>query len=157
MIGQQRIRKQFAVTLKKVGLEFLFFLLFCSLLLCSCVGISDWEYELPNNYSIIRFNTSTIAIYCEDSPVLDSYVTSFAYNERFVCARRLVLDDNRTYFYDDIVEMDFNQAVYCIVDTQTHNVYDLLDENEFETLCKELMIENLNAWTNTTPKPKGAK
>ena len=95
MIGQQRIRKQFAVTLKKVGLEFLFFLLFCSLLLCSCVGISDWKYELPNNYSIIRFNTSTIEIYCEDSPVLDRYVTCFAYNERFICARRLVLDDNR--------------------------------------------------------------
>lgn len=120
------------------------------------MGTSDWEYKLPNNYSIFRPNSSTIAIYCDNSLVIDSYVTCFTYNERFICARRLVLDD-KDYFYDDIIKMDFNQAVYCIIDTKTHSVYDLLDENEFELLCDELVIENLCTWINTSSNPNNAK
>ena len=160
ILGKQHTNKRFALILKKVVLISSLFLFCFSFFLCSCVGLSDWEYELPNNYSVIRSNASTIDIYNNNvlgGPALRSYITRFAYNERFVCARRLVLDDDKQYFFKDIEKMDFDQAVYCIIDTQTYDVYDLLSENEFNLLCTELGIENLCDWIDTVPKPKGAK
>lgn len=160
IFGQRHKNKQFTLTLRNVVLIFCLFCCCFNLFLCSCVGMSDWEYELPNNYSVTRLNASTINIYNDNAlggPVIDNYVTRFAYNERFVCARRLVLDDDKRYFSKDIMAMDFEQAVYCIIDTQTHDVYDLLNKDEFDLLCKELEIENLCDWIDTYPKPKGAK
>ena len=147
---------EFAIA-KRLVVGTVIILFIFSVFLYSCVGPSDWTYELPNDYKIFRLNTVDICIYNNNSIVVEEYITCFAYNERFICARRLVLDDDKQYFHDDIMALDFDQAVYCIVDTQTNDVYDLLTKENYEYLCTELKIENLCEWINTSPKPDGAR
>ncbi|MBQ7788039.1 MAG: DUF3997 domain-containing protein [Clostridia bacterium] len=125
----------------------------------SCAGLGDWEYELPNGYSIIRLNASTIIIGSdykgyESSIIFERYITSFAYNEQYVCARRLDVPEN--YFFDDIMNMDFEEAEYLIIDTISHEIHSSLSKEEYQSLCKELNITGLCDWIDTYPDPEGA-
>jgi len=129
-----------------------------SITMFSCAGLSDWEYELPNNYFVLRLNTTSINISIKDgkssySTIIETYVTCFAYNDRFVCARRLVLPEN-VRFYDELIKLDFEEALYYIIDTNTGYVYESLTEKDYNEKCKQLNIINLCDWIATSGKPR---
>ena len=123
--------------------------------LFSCAGLSDWEYELPQGYCIIRVNSCDIHIGSNNGVKVDRFIVSFCYNDRYVCAKRVEVSENDSY--DDIMSMVPDDAFYCIVDTITNKVYDRLNTKQFEELCTELEVYNLCDWIDTTTKPDGAK
>lgn len=129
--------------------------------LSSCIGpgLSDWEYELPNDYYVVRANSISIGIGIKDkggySKVIDRYIVCFAYNDKYVCARRFDLSEDIRQ--EEILKMNIEEAKYCIINTETHEIYDSLTKEKYETLCNELNITGLCDWIDTYPAPDGAK
>ena len=159
IFGLFHTNKQFKITKCLMAIALVLCFSLCSLLLCSCIGPgpADWQYELPNNYFVFRPNSATIEIHGKNGVVVNNYVTCFAYNEIYVCARSLDLEQDNQYFFDDIMNMDFDNAKYYIINTETGDVYNALTEKEYNTLCQELNIISLCDWIDTYPKPKGAR
>ena len=129
--------------------------------LSSCVGVSDWEYELPNGYFVSRINATNICIchleneqYSMYTVVIDKYITCFSYNDTYICARRLEVELQAKP--EEILNMDFDEAWYCILNAGTGEVYDSLTEEEYDKLIEELNITNLCDWIGTDKKPEGA-
>ncbi len=138
-------------------------LMFCMVLvaltpcLLNCAGLSDWEYELPNDYCILRLNGADIIIAKKSddgysySNVTERYISCFAYNDKYICAKRFELSDDIKQ--EEILKMDIECAKYCIINTETHEVYDFLTEEQYKALCYELNITDLCEWINTYPAP----
>ena len=135
---------------------------FFNLFIFSCFGpgLSDWEYELPNDYYVVRVNSDTIGIGIKNengysySTVIDNYIVCFAYNDKYVCARRFELAERIRQ--EEILKMNIEEAKYCIINTETNDVYGSLTAEEYETLCNEFNIIDLCDWINTYPTPDGA-
>ena len=86
---------------------------------------------------------------------LESYITSFAYNDRFIAVRQL--DVPLEYSQEDILKMDFDQAKYFVVDITTDQVYGpYYSVEHFQIKCDELKVGSLCGWINTYPDPEGA-
>ena len=150
--GVSRIRSLFVRTLI-IALV----LCLCSLLLISCAGLQDWDYMLPNGYCVARANTNSISILSYDEAVvIYRHVTCFSYNEKYVCARRIDLPNEHISF-EQLMSLDFEQAEYWIVNTETDETYDSLTKEEYDTLIAELNITNLCDWIDTYPRPDGAE
>ena len=151
------------IVMKKTNILCLIIIAIICFSLFSCVspGLSDWEYELPNDYYIVRANSNSIGIGIKNekgnaySKVIDNYVVCFAYNDKYVCARRFELASDARQ--EEILKMDIEKAKYCIINTETKDVYDSLTIEEYEALCNELGITDLCGWINTYPAPDGAQ
>lgn len=147
----------------------------CLYLFCNCVFLSscsadlsqlfgnwnpqgDWSYDLVGDYSIVRVNSSMICLDTERMSVgivIDTYVTCFSYNDRFIAVRQLDIPDG--YDQKDILQMDFDEAKYFIVDSQTDAVYGaFFTEEQFQAKCDELGVGALGEWIDTYPAPEGA-
>ncbi len=53
-------------------------------------GLSDWSYDLPNDYAIWRCNSRTINLGkktsdCSMEERVGSYISMFCYDDRYVC------------------------------------------------------------------------
>lgn len=120
----------------------------------------DWHYELDENYCINRINSTTITLSVKEgnhfSSVVDKYITCFCYNECFVAVRRLFLGDRDSF--EDIMQMDFDQAQYYLVDLKNGNIFGPFeDERDFIDACKVQNVGVLGGWIDTYPTPRGAK
>lgn len=146
-------------------------LLLQCLLLISCSGDlsdlfgnwnprGDWEYVLSDEYSIIRINSANICLGRKNgelgfTTVIDSYVTCFAYNDQFVVLRQIAIPDG--YLQDEILQLDFEQAQYFILDLHADVVHGPYSEKEdFSSQCSVLKIGELSGWIDTYPAPEGA-
>ena len=169
MIGRYHILKRMAVVVVLI-----LYLCFNCFLFSSCSSWAwskvfgnwnpqgDWGYDLNEDYSIWRINSGTICLVKVNkdlhtgTDVVESYITSFAYNDRFIAARRLDVPDG--YKQEDILQMDFDQAEYFIVDADTDMVYGPYSSGEdFQTKCDELKVGDLGSWIDTYPAPEGVK
>ena len=67
----------------------------CTMMFSSC-GVSDWIYDLPNDYSIWSINVNDIALIKEvdelSENALDRYIIEFCYNDAFVGIKRLSIN-----------------------------------------------------------------
>ena len=172
MSGMYRIRKYIAIIILSLFLVSNCFMLSS----CSCDSVTewvlsellegwnptgDWRCYLINDYYIIRSDATRIILYNDDPnryvnlPMVDKYITCFAYNDRFVAVRKLDVPEG--YGPDDIFEMNFDEAKYFIVDTETDEVYGPYESAEdFESGCKEIQTGDLGEWIDTYPPPKGS-
>ena len=129
--------------------------------LCCC-GMSDWQYDLPNSYYVVRTNYSTIFINYKNEKGLsepavppEKYVSYFAYNDTYIVAQTITLPEK---IEPDEIELLLKHAkvAYYIVNSETQEVYEELTWEEYEALMNELQITNLCDWIPTITKPKGA-
>jgi len=116
----------------------------------------DWDYELCHDYRIMRINSKTIELCVKGSisfsPVVDSYVTSFCYNENFIAVRRLDIGDRK------IEEIDFEEAEYYLIDAVNGSVFGPFAEEEaFQAVCEQQKAGLLGEWIDTYPAPEGAR
>ena len=112
-------------------------------------GLSDWSYDLPNGYAIWRSNSMTINLGKKTSDYsmenrIDSYISAFCYDERYVCVKRLRSRD------------DPNAAVFYAVDTLEDSVFGPFTADELAEKMKELDTALPGEWIQTVPRPKGA-
>lgn len=130
-------------------------------LLTSC-GLGDWDYELPNGYSIWRINSQSIKLVKLENEysahtVVDRYVLEFCYNESYIGIKRLMIDENIPYEDVDIEAMDHSNPSYYLIDTQKDIVMGPYTEEEYETQMIAQEVETMCDWIKTVPAPKGAK
>lgn len=144
------------------GKKFLF--IFCLsiivLLLTSCPALSDWLYELPNDYAISSNAYTTIDLAkiksrygdsCTLDIVVETYIDEFAYSERYIAVKQF---DPEKLDFENFNSNDFSAPLYYIVDTVSTNVYGPYETKEmFETACAELDVGNLGNWICTRNNP----
>ena len=131
---------------------------------CDFNPTGDWIYNVSDDYAILRINGSTIQLGKQNpnyrvevySTVVENYITCFCYNENFVAVRRLNVPGN--IMKDEILEMDFEQAAYYLVDMTTDEIYGPFESaDDFNTACADLNVTDLCDWIDTYPTPEGAK
>ena len=120
----------------------------------------DWNYELCEDYHIFRVNSSTIELTKKDNGlyliVVEEYITRFCYNDDYIAVRRLLIPQHA--MFDDIMQMDFDQAKYYLINAHSGEVFGpFATQEEFETICSEQKTGSLGEWINTYPAPEGAK
>ena len=151
------------------GIRGIFSLCICLLMLLSGCDLKsldwnpqgDWTYELCENYCIFRVNSSTIVLTVKEddgrhSIVVNEYLTRFCYNDRFIAVRRLAVPEYA--MFEDIMKMDFEQAVYYLIDAQCDEILGpFADKEAFDVACAEKQTGDLGAWIDTYPAPKDAR
>ena len=131
------------------------------LLLSSC-GLGDWNYKLSNGYEIWRVNSQKIILVKTDDDitgetVIDSYITSFCYNERYVGIKRIPIDDDVENFNFEKIDIEKATQYYYLFDTSNEIVYGPYDSSEYEKKISSFEIEKMCDWINTVPKPEKAE
>ena len=115
-------------------------------------GISDWSYQLPNDYEVWRINSNSIIIKDMSShknvSEISGFVKEFAYDDRYVFTRNVEsIEDNNVF-----------DEKYYILDTEEKNVYDACDSvDELKNLAENLEIELPIKWYRTSPDPNMSK
>lgn len=90
------------------------------------------------------------------SNVIDSYITCFCYNDDFIAVRRLEVEQDATF--EEIMDMDFEQAAFYLIDARNRIVFDpFYEKKQFDSMCIEQHVGQLGVWINTYPAPEGAK
>ena len=155
MNGQQTTQHRVvAIVAVAAVLGLLIFGSSCSLIMSSNWNPrGDWELPLCNGYYIFRTSSRDICVVHErdnykDSfeDIIDSYITCFRYNSRYIAVRRLVVADRA--LLDDIQS----------VDAETDTIYGPFAEKEdFERTCEEQNVGDLGEWIPTVPAPEGAE
>lgn len=147
--------------------------LLLALLCTSCVRMllmnsnwnpqGDWLLQTCGDYYILRTNSRNIIVgraHNEQADsfdiILESYITCFQYNSRYLAVRRLVVENRE--LLDDIQSLDTDAADYYLIDTETGEVYgSFVEKAEFEQACAEQSVGNLGEWIPTVPVPDGAQ
>ncbi len=165
MNGQQTTQHRVvAIAVAAAVLGFLIFGSSCSLIMSSNWNPrGDWELPLCNGYYIFRTSSRDICVVHErdnykDSfeDIIDSYITCFRYNSRYIAVRRLVVADRA--LLDDIQSVDTEAADYYLIDAETDTIYGPFTEKEdFERTCEEQNVGDLGEWIPTVPAPEGAE
>ena len=146
--------------------------------LCSCIGpgLGDWQYDLPNGYSIWHINSCDICLvrYYQltdenDNPVFDEngekvydntggsiavegHIIGFQYNERYVGVKRVNVPEDVL----DYMEIDRSNPEYCLVDTLTEDVYAMMSDEGYADALSKLGVKDMSEWLTTQPSPKDA-
>ena len=125
-------------------------------------GASDWSYDLPNQYQIIRANSHSISIGYgstsgtittrEDDKIygVDAYVWEFCVNSRYVGVKQVDVPENARD------EVRFLNPRYYLIDTLKQNVYGPFKEAEYDKECKKRSVSGMGNWQTTNPAPEGA-
>ena len=130
MNGQQTTQHRVvAIVAVAAVLGLLIFGSSCSLIMSSNWNPrGDWELPLCNGYYIFRTSSRDICVVHErdnykDSfeDIIDSYITCFLYNSRYIAVRRLVVADRA--LLDDIQSVDTEAADYYLIDAETDTIY----------------------------------
>ena len=122
------------------------------LLLASCAGVSDWSYELPNNYEVWRINSNYIIIKYVGKETVDanipSFVKEFSYDDRYVFTRNI----------DNISNNNIIEEKYYMLDTKERKVYGPFDNLEkLKSQTSELHCQIPVKWYRTSPDPNMIK
>lgn len=120
----------------------------------------DWDYELCHDYYIMRVNKDRIDLCVKNNThyeiIVDMYITEFCYNIDFIAVRRLEIGPEDKF--DEITELDLEEADYYLVDARNGTVFGPYQEEDgFERVCQEQNVGDLGEWIDTYPDPKGAK
>lgn len=126
-------------------------LLVCVALTGCGAGVSDWSYQLPNNYEVWRINSDSIIIKdMETQKNVDEiigFVKEFSYDSRYVFTRNV----------ESISINNIFDEKYYVLDTKEKKVYDSCDSiSELTELAEELEIKVPTKWYRTSPDPNFA-
>lgn len=134
------------------------------LLVCVMVSfsgcVSDWLYELPNDYAISNNAYTTIDFvkitsryrgsYTLDI-VIETYINEFSYNEQYVAVKQFNPENLDFRNFDS---NDFSTPTYYFVDTVSTTVYGPYEtQEEFDAACKEMNVGELGEWISTRSNP----
>ncbi len=132
----------------------------CTMMFSSC-GVSDWIYDLPNDYSIWRINVNDIALIKEvdelGEKALDRYIIEFCYNDAFVGIKRLSINENIPYQDVEIEKLDKSNPDYYLVDTTADYILGPYTADEYNIQIETLEIDDMCDWIKTVPRPKGVR
>lgn len=114
-------------------------------------GVSDWSYQLPNNYEVWRINSDSIIIKDMESQKnveeIAGFVKEFSYDSRYVFTRNVESINNNNIFDEK----------YYVLDTKEKKVYNSCASiSELKELAEELEIEIPTIWYRTSPDPNFA-
>lgn len=150
--------------IKRIGCNsaLLIALFIISLVLTSCPGFQDWEYDnLPNGYEIWHVNSQDIVLMKRDGNstdrVINRYILEFCYNDSYIGIKQLPIDESIPYQDVHIEEMDQSNPVYYIVDAENDVIMGSYTAEEYEGQMEALEIGTMCDWIKTVPKPEGAK
>ena len=82
------------------------FTLICLTLFLSSCGISDWSYDLPNGYEIVRVNSYSVVFGKNGrrfNTTIDRYVIAFCHNDSYIGLKRVPLDNVP---FDEKIDID---------------------------------------------------
>lgn len=102
-----------------------------SIILTGCgAGVSDWSYQLPNDYEVWRINSDSIIIRDMESQKnvedIEGFVKEFSYDSRYVFTRNV-----ESINYNNILD-----EKYYVLDTKK-KVYDTCSSiSELKELAK---------------------
>lgn len=132
------------------------------------MGVRQFKYEVRVRSETYQFfGKDHVVYYCDVritdtynfnigySYVVEEYVACFSYNDNFIAVRKLDVPDHT--MFEDIIMMDFNMAMYYLINAQNGEVLGPFPDKEaFETACAEQETGILGEWIPTYPAPTGA-
>ena len=115
------------------------------LLTTSCAGLNDWDYTLPNGYSVMHINSKKIIISYngneKTNAEIRSFVKSFVYDSRYV-------------FAVCSPEKESSDEIYYIIDTMEHNLFGPFENYcDFEEAADSLGVSVPTNWYRTETEP----
>ena len=117
--------------------------------LSACGGLGDWDYELPGGYEIVRFNSEDISFIKDDrSIVLDRYIISFCFEERYIGLQRYPVTEPYDGIFD-IREVDTSNPEFYLVDARAEIVYGPLTREEYDEHIIDFGITEMGEWIDT--------
>lgn len=131
----------------------IFMVMLVIFLLTGCgAGVSDWSYQLPNNYEVWRINSNSIIIKDMNTQKnvdeISGFVKEFSYDSRYVFTRNV----------DSIESNNIFDEKYYVLDTEEKKVYDSCNSvDELNELAENLEIEIPIKWYRTSPDPNFSK
>lgn len=131
----------------------IFMVMLVIFLLTGCgAGVSDWSYQLPNNYEVWRINSNNIIIKDMNTQKnvdeISGFVKEFSYDSRYVFTRNV----------DSIESNNIFDEKYYVLDTEEKKVYDSCNSvDELNELAEKLEIEIPIKWYRTSPDPNFSK
>lgn len=133
----------------------LLLLMFCTVFLCGCPIVTEWDYALGNDYLISYWNSNKIICVKQTdensySRIVDDYVAKFCYNSEFVCLECIKAPE------DISEELDFSNPEFYIANMKTDQVFGPYTDSQYEMQLTQLHIINLCDWIDTTPMPDDA-
>lgn len=125
--------------------QFLFMCLGCVILLTGCAGVSDFDVDLPGDYSIIRTSPDIVFISpkLEDGlfgeTMIEEKVVEVAWNNRYILAKQIGFMSNpENHLYMEVLNP--NDTSYWILDYTTDELAGPFTESEFTDKRSELGI-----------------
>ena len=118
------------------------------LFLTGCAGVSDWSYQLPNNYEVWKINSENIIIKNMNTQnnvdEISGFVKEFSYDLRYVLTRNI----------ENISNNNILDEVYYVLDTKENKVYGPFDSiKELQGRVEEWSIKVPEKWYRTSPDP----
>lgn len=111
-------------------------------------GLGDWGYELPGGYEIERLNSVDIVFTKNGSFVVERYIISFCFEERYIGLQRYPV--NGPYDADfDIREVDTSNPEFYLVDSRADIVYGPLTREEYDEHIIDFGITDMGEWIDT--------
>jgi len=133
---------------------------------CSCSGSSDWTFDLPNGYKVVRTNYKTVHLISPEPIKItettkttiitgEMFVSEFAYNDIFIVVKCINLPENikKEEINDFIANAD---VIYGVIKSDCHQFFLDLRIDEYNVLVESLEIQNLSPWIETVCKPENA-
>ncbi|MGE7187121.1 DUF3997 domain-containing protein [Peribacillus sp. NPDC006672] len=125
--------------------KFVFISLYFYCLLAACSGLSDYEVELPGNFSIVSTSQHQVTISPKigegswDSAVVPAKVVEVGWDKNFILAKQVdLVDDPENPNNYEIPDKDTSH--YWIIDIGTGVITGPLDEQNFADKKSELSI-----------------
>lgn len=115
----------------------------------------DWEYDLPNDYTIWHVNSQEIVLGHYNttnsiSRVIEDTILEFCYNDEFVCVK--TKKSNEQLRSQDNPDL----ACYYLIDTIDEIVQGPFTYQELKDRLATFGINTLTDWIATNPAPNGA-
>lgn len=120
----------------------------------SGVGNNDWGVNFNNDYAIWRINSERICFGKKETPysmryVVDSYISAFCYNEKYVVLECFP-EGKESQNSEDA------KREYYIMDLENEKLLGPYDDSEIETNISNIDLGILSDWVSTSPIPKEA-
>ena len=115
----------------------------------------DWEYDLPNGYTIWHVNSQEIVLGHYNtsnsiSTVIEGIILEFCHNDDFVCVKTNNGNESATS------QNDPDSVCYYLINTIDETVYGPYTYQEFEDSLTAFGVNTLTDWIATKPAPDGA-
>lgn len=125
-------------------------LLFVVLNVVACnPGASDYEYDLGNNYMLVRSSAHIIevvpkGVYNEETDILPAKIVEIAWNDHYVIAKQFGMKRRSPNNENDTYEMpDLYKVYYWILDTNSKKRYGPYSKKEFQVKQEEFKLLDL--------------